>query len=305
MPALGMKLDGLPTEAVPPLARAIEQHGLDEVWICEDLGLNGGIAQSAIALGVTERVRVGHGIAPAAIRNVAYYAMEVASLCRAFPGRFLPGIGHGEPHWLTQVGAHPGRLLPCLSEVTAATRRLLSGETVTVDGQWVHLDEVALSYPPAERPPISLGVRGPKGVAIAAEQADGLILAEGSGPIYVERVVARLGRPAHRITVFSWFSIDESSSTARGRLRDRVAAALERESMRAQVGHLAGDGASDAVVQELTVSGTADQCAAAVQALFAAGADSVVLQAIPGAEADQLAQLQQELLPRLGARSGR
>jgi hypothetical protein len=65
-----MKLDGLPTA---------------EVWICEDLGLNGGIAQSAIALSLTERIRVGHGIARAAIRNVAHYAMEVASLCRTFP----------------------------------------------------------------------------------------------------------------------------------------------------------------------------------------------------------------------------
>jgi 5,10-methylenetetrahydromethanopterin reductase len=299
MPALGMKLDGLPTEEIPPLARAIEQHGLDEVWICEDLELNGGIAQSAMALSVTERVRVGHGIAPAAVRNVAYYAMEVASLCRAFPGRFLPGIGHGEPYWLTQVGAHPGKLLPCLSEVTEATRRLLAGETVTLDGAWVHLDEVTLRWPPAERPPISLGVRGPKGVAIAGAQADGLILAEGSGPSYVEQVVARLDRPAHRITVFSWFSIDESSATARDRLRDRVTTALNNESMQAQVGHLAGQEASDAVIEELSVSGTPDQCAAAIEALYSAGADSVVLQAIPGTEAEQLKLVQQELIPRL------
>ena len=301
MAALGMKLDGLPTETVSTLARAIERHGLDEVWICEDLGRNGGIAQSAIALSVTERVRVGHGIAPAAVRNVAYYAMEVASLCRAFPGRFLPGIGHGEPYWLTQVGARPAQLLPCLAEVTAATKRLLGGETVTLDGRWVQLDEVTLSYPPADPPPISLGVRGPKGVAIAAEEADGLILAEGSGPTYVREVVKRLRRPGHRITVFSWFSIDASSATARDRLREQVASALERDSMRAQIGHLAEAGASDAVVDEITVSGTPDECVAAVRALEAAGADAVVLQAIPGTEADQLARVQQELLPRLRA----
>jgi 5,10-methylenetetrahydromethanopterin reductase len=302
MPALGMKLDGLPTEEIVPLTRAIEQHGLDEVWICEDLELNGGIAQAAMALGATDRVPVGLGVAPAAVRNVAYFAMEVASLCRAFPGRFLPGLGHGEPYWLTQVGAHPGKLLPCLSEVTEATRRLLAGETVTMDGAWVHLDEVTLRWPPAERPPISLGVRGPKGVAIAAAEADGLILAEGSGPAYVAQAVARLGRPAHRITVLSWFSIDESSATARDRLRDRVTAALTNELMQAQVGHVAGREASDAVIEELTVSGTPDQCAAAINALYAAGADSVVLQAVPGTEAEQLALIQQELLPRLAGR---
>lgn len=63
--ALGMKLDGLPTERVPVLARAIEAHGLDEVWICEDLSLNGGIAQSALALAVTDRLsRVEHDLLP-------------------------------------------------------------------------------------------------------------------------------------------------------------------------------------------------------------------------------------------------
>ena len=214
-----MKLDGLPTEEVPALAQAIERHGLEEVWICEDLGLNGGIAQSAIALSVTDRIRVGHGIAPAAIRNVAYYAMEVASLCRTFPGRFLPGLGHGMPGWLTQVGAHPGSLLPCLAETTEVANRLLSGETVTFHGEWVNVDEVSLRYPPADAPAISLGVRGPRGMDIAARVAGGVILAEGSGPTYVRRVVDQIGRADHRVTVFVWFSIDDDRDTARARLQ--------------------------------------------------------------------------------------
>ena len=176
-----MKLDGLPTEEVPALAQAIERHGLEEVWICEDLGLNGGIAQSAIALSVTDRIRVGHGIAPAAIRNVAYYAMEVASLCRTFPGRFLPGLGHGMPGWLTQVGAHPGSLLALPGRDHRGCRAACcSGETVTFHGEWVNVDEVSLRYPPADAPAISLGVRGPRGMDIAARVAGGVILAEGS-----------------------------------------------------------------------------------------------------------------------------
>jgi alkanesulfonate monooxygenase SsuD/methylene tetrahydromethanopterin reductase-like flavin-dependent oxidoreductase (luciferase family) len=299
MAALGMKLDGLATEDVPGLARAIEAHHLDEVWICEDLGLNGGIAQSAIALGVTERVRVGHGIAPAAVRNVAYFAMEVASLCRAFPGRFLPGIGHGMPGWLKQVGAHPGKLLPCLAETTEMTARLLAGETVSCSGEWVHLDNVSLRYPPAQAPPISLGVRGPRGMDIAARVADGVILAEGSGPSYVRRVVEQMGRPEHRVTVFAWFSIDDDSDAARERIRGTVASALEQEFMRSQLGLLTAEGPTDRVLTELTVSGAPAECAAAIRALSAAGADSVVLQPVPGSEAEQLARIRDELLPLL------
>src|ERR1700753_2353803 len=146
LPALGMKLDAIPTEEVAPLARAIEEHGFDEVWVCEDLGRNGGIPQPALALAATERCQVGIGILPAAVRNVAYLAMEIASLCRAHPDRFLPGLGHGMPGWLEQVGAHPGKLLPCLEEVTLVLRRLLAGETVSLGGRHVRVEDVALEH---------------------------------------------------------------------------------------------------------------------------------------------------------------
>jgi alkanesulfonate monooxygenase SsuD/methylene tetrahydromethanopterin reductase-like flavin-dependent oxidoreductase (luciferase family) len=295
-----MKLDGLATEEVPVLARAIEAHGLDEVWICEDLGLNGGIAQSAIALSHTERILVGHGIAPAAIRNVAYYAMEVASLCRAFPGRFLPGLGHGMPGWLTQVGAHPRRLLPCLAETTEVAGRLLAGETVSFHGEWVSVDDVTLRYPPDEAPPISLGVRGPRGMDIAARVAGGVILAEGSGPTYVRRVVDQIGCADHRVTVFAWFSIDDDRDIARARLRETVGVALQQDFMRSQLGHLATAGPTEPVLAEITVSGRPPDCAAAVRALHAAGADSVVLQPVPGTEVEQLARVRDDLLPLLG-----
>jgi alkanesulfonate monooxygenase SsuD/methylene tetrahydromethanopterin reductase-like flavin-dependent oxidoreductase (luciferase family) len=125
MATLGMKLDGIPTEEIVALAPEVEAAGLDELWVCEGLGRNGGIAQAALALAATRQIRVGLGILPAAVRNVAYMAMEIASLCRAHPGRFVPGIGHGMPSWLRQVDAHPGKLLPCLEEVTVVARRLV------------------------------------------------------------------------------------------------------------------------------------------------------------------------------------
>jgi 5,10-methylenetetrahydromethanopterin reductase len=294
-----MKLDGMPTENVPVLARAIEQGGLDEVWICEDLYLNGGIAQSAIALAVTERVRVGHGIAPAAVRNVAYYAMEVASLCRTYPGRFIPGLGHGMPNWLKQVGAHPGRLLPCLEEVCDVTQRLLTGETVTFNGEYVHIEDVFLRFPPADPPKLALGVRGPRGVDVAARVAGGLILAEGSGPEYVKRAVEQVG-PGKRNTVFTWFSIDSTTSAAHDRIRPNVQEALGQDFMQSQLGHLGAGEATNEVIEAVAVSGDAEQCAAAINALYAAGADAVVLQPVHGTEEEQLARVSADLLPLLG-----
>jgi 5,10-methylenetetrahydromethanopterin reductase len=300
MAALGMKLDAIPTEEVVSLAREIDARGFDELWVCEDLGRSGGIAQAGLALGATERCRVGVGILPAAVRNVAYLTMEIASLCRAHPGRFLPGLGHGMPGWLRQVDAHPASLLACLEEVTLVARRLLAGETVSFDGRHVHVRDVALEYPPAEVPPLLWGVRGPKGVELAARVADGLILAEGSGPAYVASARERLTDPGARIVVFAWFAIDPAGGAAAERLRPTVAAALTQDFMRAQLGALGAGEATDEVVRELTVSGDAEGCAAAIRRLYDAGADSVVLQPIPGGEREQLAQV-----PSLMAALGR
>ncbi len=87
-------------------------------------------------------------------------------------------------------------------------RRLLAGEPITFHGRQVQIEDVAPEYPPAAVPPSCWGVRGPKGIALASEVADGLILAEGSGPEYVRHARERLADPDARIVVFAWFSID-------------------------------------------------------------------------------------------------
>jgi 5,10-methylenetetrahydromethanopterin reductase len=289
--SLGMKLDGIPTEEVVALAPEIERAGLAEAWVCEDLGRNGGIAQAALALAATERCRIGLGILPAAVRNPAYMAMEIASLCRAHPGRFIPGIGHGMPGWLRQVDAHPGRLLPRLEEVTVVARRLLEGQTVDFAGEQVRVEDVSFQFPPAAVPPILWGVRGPKGIELAGQVADGLILAEGSGPDYIRDARARFGARRPTVVVFAWFAVDEDGERARARLRDTVAAALRWKFMRAQLGALAEAGDVEAAMRELTVSGTPADCAAAIERLWDAGADSVVLQAPPGSEREMLARM--------------
>ncbi|MBS1861636.1 MAG: LLM class flavin-dependent oxidoreductase [Actinobacteria bacterium] len=291
MASIGMKLDAIPTEEVVALAPRIDAAGFEELWICEDLGRNGGIAQAGLALGATERCRVGLGIAPAAVRNVAYFAMEVASLCRAHPGRFIPGLGHGMPNWLREVGAHPGRLMPALEEVTVVSQRLVAGETVTFHGEYVQVEEVTLGYPAPEAPRMHLGVRGPRGIEMAGRVAGGVILAEGSGPDYVRGASERLAGTGARITVFAWFCVDDDGAAALDRVRPIVAAALSQDFMQSQVGALGAGEATDEVVRELTVAGTPAECAAAVGRLVEAGAEAVVLQPIAGTEAQQIEAL--------------
>src|SRR3954463_4052976 len=79
----------LPAAHVLPYARRAEELGFDELWVVEDLGFRGGVAQAGAVLAATERIVVGIGIMPAGARNVAFAAMEIATLAQLFPGRLI------------------------------------------------------------------------------------------------------------------------------------------------------------------------------------------------------------------------
>jgi alkanesulfonate monooxygenase SsuD/methylene tetrahydromethanopterin reductase-like flavin-dependent oxidoreductase (luciferase family) len=182
-----------PAQELMTYARRVEERGLDELWVVEDLGFHGGFTQATAALAATTQITVGIGIAPAVVRNVAYCSMEIATLAQMFPGRFHMGFGHGVDFWIESVGAAPSSWMGALREVVLATTGLLQGDTVTMNGTTVHLDGVRLEHPAAVVPRISLGVRGPKSMALAAEVADGVIFAEWSGPRYLEQVRGQVG----------------------------------------------------------------------------------------------------------------
>ena len=113
------------------------------------------------------------------LRNVALTAMEIATLARLFPGRLLPGIGHGVLDWMGQAGVRAESPLTLLREYGTALRDLLDGAEVTTAGRYVQLDRVALRHPPTERVPLWLGGAGPKTIALAAEIGDGLVFDGG------------------------------------------------------------------------------------------------------------------------------
>ena len=176
VPALGIVLvPTLPPEALRPLAAAADRH-LDELWVWEDCFKESSIAAAGAALAWTDRVRVGIGLAPVPLRNVALLAMELATLHRLFPGRLLPGVGHGVQDWMDQVGARAASPLTLLREYTEALRLLLDGQEVTVSGRYVALDRVRLDWPPEPGTPLLVGGTGPRTLELAGRLGDGIIV---------------------------------------------------------------------------------------------------------------------------------
>ncbi len=170
----------LPPERLRDVAQAAEAAGIAQLWLWEDSFFEGGIATSTAALAWTSKLKVGIGLLPVPLRNPALAAMEIATVARMFPGRFLPGLGHGILEWMAQAGAAVASPMTLLREYTVVVRALLAGERVTTAGRYVTLDAVVLDWPPPTPPPVLVGARGPKTVRLAGELADGLLLDSGA-----------------------------------------------------------------------------------------------------------------------------
>jgi alkanesulfonate monooxygenase SsuD/methylene tetrahydromethanopterin reductase-like flavin-dependent oxidoreductase (luciferase family) len=287
----------------------LESSGIDGVWLAEDCFTAAGPTMAAMILERTERLQVGLGILPAAVRNVAFTAMEVATLANAHPGRLAVGIGHGMPDWMRQVGAFPAKPLDALVETISVLRQLLAGEAVTFHGVHVQLHDVKLDQPPLVVPPVYAGVRRQRSLKASGQVADGTILAEPSSPEYV-RTAKRLideGRAGsskpHTVVAYNWFAPkDDDSSRA---LRAAVAAQLDSTldsqlsatSFGSELLDLAkssnddsGSWIPEAWLERLAVWGSPEDAVVRIAELAASGADWCVLAPPPGTATDRFAQ---------------
>jgi 5,10-methylenetetrahydromethanopterin reductase len=303
VPALGVlyRPDRLP-EDLPDAARAAEREGYDELWVVEDCFLAGGLTMAASALAVTERLAVGVGLLPVAVRNPAIVAMEIAALARLHPGRLRVAFGHGVEAWMRQIGARPPDRLVALEETVAAVRALLAGDELTVAGRQVQLRAVRLEQPPPEPPPVLIGSTGPRGLAVAGRAADGVLLPEGAGPGAVRW--AREVSGTEQLALYAWLSVGDDGAAAREALRpqaERWAGSGGYPRLTAHAG-LGADGSGpldDRALREIAVAGDAEDCARAVAALGHAGATTIVLDPLPPDYAGQLARFAADVRPRL------
>ncbi|HYF73782.1 MAG TPA: LLM class flavin-dependent oxidoreductase [Nocardioides sp.] len=203
-----MAVDRAPTTGVvfrpqspPEELRAVVAHaeaaGIAELWLWEDCFLEGGLTTATAALSWSERLVVGVGLLPVPLRNPALAAMEIATVARLFPDRLVVTLGHGVQDWMAQVGAAVESPLTLLREHTAAVRSLLAGERVDVSGRYVRLAQVALDWPPAVPPRLLVGGRGPRTLALAAAEADGVLLDGDADIDAVRRARTLVGESAH------------------------------------------------------------------------------------------------------------
>jgi 5,10-methylenetetrahydromethanopterin reductase len=290
-----------------------EARGFDAVWQAESRLVRESTVPLAAYAAVTERIRVGSGVADCWTRNPARLAATFSTLDDLAPGRVLLGLGAWWDPLARKVGVDRARPLRVMREVVTVVRALLNNETVSFEGDYVHFDGVELDYVYQERRPkhvpIYIGATGMQMLELAGEIADGVVLNYLVSPDYndraMERVQAGLERSRRKLEDFDRpqlivCSVHEDEATALDMARLMVtqylgqqphimAASGVPQTLLDAVGevltwpatHQQVEAASrlvpDEVVRLLTASGTPEHARSRVSEYMASGATCPVL----------------------------
>ena len=180
--------DAHPIREGMEFAQYAEAKGFDAVWQAESRLVREATVPMAAFASVTDHIKVGSGVVDCWSRNPARLAATFSTLDDLAPGRVILGIGAWWDPLAAKVGITRTRPLKAMRETIEAVRALLADETVTYDGEFVHLDGVELDYVHQQRRPkdvpIYLGATGMKMMELTGEIADGAVLNYLVSPAY-------------------------------------------------------------------------------------------------------------------------
>jgi len=324
---IGVLLAGVAPSDLHRGAALAERLGFDEVWVSEDYFENAAFTSAAIALGATQRIRVGIGVASLLTRHPAVTAMEIATLAQAYPGRLMPGLGLGLPMSLDKLGLRPQAPVAAARTSFLAVRALLRGEQISVSGESFVADGVSLAHAPNDPPPLFMGALGPRMLELTGELADGVVTSVLASVEYLRDAKARVAEGAARATrrtpniaAFAWYCVDNDGSRAKATLRSVIAATLgalgplpltdaygisdELSDMIRRSGAMAVEREMpDRWVHDLAIAGEPQECADAIHRYAAIGVETLVLCPIPGSRmVEMLDMTATKVFPRLDGR---
>jgi alkanesulfonate monooxygenase SsuD/methylene tetrahydromethanopterin reductase-like flavin-dependent oxidoreductase (luciferase family) len=163
---------------VASMARAAEESGFDSIWLGDHLlyrddgrrerGPWDVWTQLAALAAVTERVALGPLVACTAFHPPGLLARMAASVDEVSGGRLVLGIGAGwnDPEFRA-FGIPYDHRVSRFEEAFAIIRRLLAGERVTLSGRFYAAEDAVLLPPPVRPVPLMIGAHGARMLSIA------------------------------------------------------------------------------------------------------------------------------------------
>jgi probable F420-dependent oxidoreductase len=159
-----------------PLLAALEAAGYTDFWTQEVRGFDALTPLAALAA-AAPRARLGAAIAGVYARGPALLAMEAAAVAEAAPGRFVLGIGTSSETIVEGWNAARfERPVARMRDTLRFLRRALAGERIDAAYETFAVRGFALDRPPAAPPELWAAALGPRMLALAGAEADGVCL---------------------------------------------------------------------------------------------------------------------------------
>ncbi|HTK90193.1 MAG TPA: LLM class flavin-dependent oxidoreductase [Verrucomicrobiae bacterium] len=279
------------------LARA-EALGFTGAWVVEQVvgtipSLEP-IELLTFAAAVTQRLRVGAAVLLTALRTPLHTAKSLATLDQLSGGRLDVGVGlGGQPAVYPAFGLSAERRAARFAEGVILMKRLWTEPRVTFDGEFYRLKDLPMEPKPRQRPhpPIWFGGHHPDALRRAVALGDAFM---GAGSASTATFAAEVGllrralEAAKRDPVTFpvakrvYIAVDDDRARAGRRLTEWFGGFYHRPQL----------------AEEVSVWGSAEQCAEGLRAVVAAGAGMLMLNPVFDDE-EQLERFAAELAPRL------
>jgi 5,10-methylenetetrahydromethanopterin reductase len=226
--------DSGPIREVVRWAQLAEELGFDDFWYCQDLMKRDAWVTLTAVAAATSRIRVGTCIVNPFSVSPAELAMHAASLQEFSEGRFVLGIGPGDPPYLDWIGQRQARPLSGLRTAILLLRRLLAGEEAGLVAEpfsgWQTGARLRMPLP-AEPIPIYIGGQGPRVLELMGELGDGglpILFPPETISHVRERITSGAARVGRSLASFDlaacvWWSVAETRRAAEDALRYLIA----------------------------------------------------------------------------------
>jgi probable F420-dependent oxidoreductase len=250
------------SDALVPLARAIEGRGYESLWLPELFGREP-FATAGFLLGCTERLALGTAIANVYARDAHAMAQAQRSLAELSGGRFLLGLGVSNAS-LNSARGHAWQ--PPLAKMAA------------------YLDAMSaarLDGPVAPASATYVAAHGPKLQALGAGRADGIITYL-MPPEHTMRARAHIG-PAAALNAVAFFLAETDAANARRRARAALGMYVRLDYYHREWRKLGfvdadfADGGSDRLIDTLVAWGDERALQARFAAYERAGASRIIV----------------------------
>src|SRR6185295_2115287 len=191
-----MQLTMEPLEEMVASAQAMDDAGLDTIWLAEaypwwrkhGMEARSSTVTSAVIAGATERLTIGWGIISPFTRHPVQAAMDARVVQEAAgPGRFILGFGTSKI-FLNNAQMQTNKTLGPMRDAVEIVRGVLAGGAFEYSGSTWSASVPALeagAETPREVPPVYVAATAPKMQALAGEIGDGCLTPSITTPAFV------------------------------------------------------------------------------------------------------------------------